>query len=135
MPLAIVIVSGRLSINGQIYVPKKTTSDPVQIKENDVVDTIGESKFKIHAFTNTDCKSIKPEPYAVVSSIDTWRIALTAPLTSPPENDDQKNHPVSYLLPKTDGFFTQFELQVNEGCVRIGSLWNSTEGHGGGQGV
>ncbi len=138
MTLALRILNGRVSINGfrfsldgENVVPEDKDRLPppdrasdyrqiadrtVGIPENAFVDTLGDSKFTLLRYVD---RVLYEDSYAEVHGEDAWRIWVKGNSAELADRDKRLNRPISYLHCNCCTCFPHYELQVNEGCVRI----------------
>ncbi len=88
----------------------------IRLPDNALTDTIGDTAFTL---LRLDRSGVGSDPYAEVHGEDSWRIWLNGNSAEAADKDRALNRPISYLHCHCCTCFPYYELQVNEGCVRV----------------
>ena len=138
MALALRILQGTVLVDGYSFrAPGKSgitaldglppgaelVADYLQLPNDAFTDTVLNAAFTVHPVI--DERTLGPA-YAEVRGSGRWRVCLNPSSGSGPN----QNLPIGYFVWICDPFFACFELQVNEGCVRIAGLQRPYTGCG-----
>lgn len=133
MAIALLRTAGPVYINGRMASPRHRGH--VILAEDAFVDPGPKGRFTLHPIradgalgpVYAEVRGLKARLLAG-DAPGPWRIRVDAPGADVkrrgkrpklPTTPNDTNPPVSYLHWRTEVFFACFELQVNEGCVRI----------------